>query len=339
MTSSKFALSRPTLVRLAAALAIIAGSWYAYRTLYASKRDAILASMESTRSSIATLERQLKGQFEVADRAKAITSTTLGTRLDEVSARYRDGLSRLAETAGLAGVIVDHGEPQEVKSPLLVAKSVPSSLRSSLRSAGDFAVLRGTVRGTGTVEQALAALASMEAQPWVHRVEAFTITPAAPSKGPDRCEIRIEVATLLAPRLRQGKPLELTLVQASERSMAMVQEIAARKAFAKALAKRETVAPVVTVASPASPGEAPPPAQAFAPYEEWRLTGIFAGRGGPEAFLLNVRSGERRTVQRGGAVLDAVLIDAAGERALFEISGKRFEVFNGQTLSSRKPVG
>jgi hypothetical protein len=52
-----------------------------------------------------------------------------------------------------------------------------------------------------------------------------------------------------------------------------------------------------------------------------------------------VRSGERRTVQRGGTVLDAVLIDAAGERALFEIAGKRFEVFNGQTLSSRKPVG
>ena len=339
MKSPRLAISRPTLVRLAAAIAIVAGSWYAYRSVYASKRDAILASMESTRSSLATLERQLKGQFEVADRAKAITSTTLGTRLDEVSARYRDGLSRLAETAGLAGVIVDHGEPQEVKSPLLVAKSVPSSLRSSLRSSSDFAVLRGTVRGTGTVEQALAALASMEAQPWIHRVEGFTITPAAAGKGPDRCEIRIEAATLLAPRLRQGKPVELTLVQPPERSLVMVQEIAARKAFAKALAKRDAAAPVVTVASPAGPGVAPPPSQAFAPYEDWRLTGIFSGRTGPEAFFVNVRSGERRTVQRGGTVLDAVLIDAAGERALFEIAGKRFEVFNGQTLSSRKPVG
>jgi len=331
-------ISRQSAVRLAAAVAVVVGSWYAYRSVYASKRDALLASMESTRSSIATLERQLKGQFEVADRAKAITATTLGARLDEVSARFRDGLSRLAETAGLVGVIVDHGDPQDIKSPLLVAKSVPSALKSSLRATSDFSVLRGTVRGSGTVEQALAALAAIEAQPWIHRVEGFTITPAAAGKGPSRCEIRIEAATLLAPRLRQGKTVDLTLAPASERAMAMVQEIAGRKVFAKTLAKRETTPPVVTIATPGGPDTPPPPAQAFAPYEEWRLTGIFSGRGGPEAFFLNVRSGERRTVQRGGTVLDAVLIDAAGERAIFEIAGQRFEIVNGQALSARKPV-
>lgn len=332
-------ISRQSAMRLATLVAVVVGSWYAYRTVYASKRDALLASMDSTRSSIATLERQLKGQFEVADRSKAVTSTTLGTRLDEVSARFRDGLSRLAETAGLTGVIVDHGEPQEIKSPLLVAKSVPSALKASLRASSDFGVLRGTVRGTGTVEQALAALAAMEAQPWIHRVEGFTLTPAAVGKGPNRCEIRIEAATLLAPRLRQGKTVELAMAPTPDRATAMVQEIAGRKVFAKALANRETTPPVVTVATPGGPQTPAPAAQPFAPYEEWRLTGIFSGRAGPEAFLVNSRSGERRTVQRGGTVLDAVLIDAAGERALFEIAGRRFEVFNGQPLSARKPVG
>lgn len=336
-SAARLRLSRQGAIRLAGAIAVIVGAWYAYRTVYASKRDALLASMESTRVGIASYERQLKGQFEIVDRAKAFTGTTLGTRLDEVSARFRDGLSRIAETAGLSGVIVDHGEPQDIKSPLLAAKSVPGSLRAALRSSSDFSVLRGTIRGSGTVEQALAVLAAMEAQPWIHRVDGFTITPGG--KGPDRCDIRIEAATVLAPGLRQGTPVELRLASPSERSMAMVQEIAARKSFAKALAKRESAAPVVTLATPGGGPAATPPAQAFAPYEEWRLTGIFSGRAGPEAFLVNVRSGERRTVQRGGTVLDAVLIDAAGERALFEIAGKRFEVFNGQALSARKPVG
>jgi hypothetical protein len=63
------------------------------------------------------------------------------------------------------------------------------------------------------------------------------------------------------------------------------------------------------------------------------------GRFGPEAFSVNSKSGERRTVQKGGTVLDAVFVDAAGEVAYVEIGGKRFEVLNGQALSARKPVG
>jgi hypothetical protein len=332
--------SRQVLVRWSVLLAIAAGSWYAYRTLYASKRDAILSNIASSQSSIESLDRQLAAQFEVSDRSKAATATTLGVKLDDVSARFRDGLSRIAESNGLTGVIVDHGEPQEVKSPLLVAKSVPAALKSTLRNSADFSVLRGTLRASGTVEQALATLASVQSQPWVHRIEGFTIRPGAGGKDAARCEIRIEAATLLAPRLRSDKIAEPVIAQTDEAVKAMIAQIAGRRVLAKTIIKTPDAAPTVTVAAAATPDgqPAPVPPQPFAPYEEWRLTGVFSGRSGPEAFFVNIKSGQRVTVQRGGAVLDAVFIEATGERVILDIGGRRFEVLTGQVLSSRKPV-
>jgi hypothetical protein len=333
-------IAKDVVVRWSVLLAIAAGSWYGYRTLYASKRDVIQSDIRSARSSIESLEGQLSAQFEISDRSKAAAATTLGVKLDEVSARFRDGLSRIAESNGLTGVIVDHGEPQEVKSPLLVAKSVPAVLKSTLRNSPDFSVLRGTLRASGTVEQALATLASVQSQPWVHRIEGFTLRPGAGGKDASRCEIRIEAATLLAPRLRSEKTAEPVIAQTDESVKAMLTQIVNRRVLAKAIVKTPDAAPTVTVAAPTAGDGQPAPVapQPFAPYEEWRLTGIFTGRSGPEAFFVNIKSGQRVTVQRGGAVLDAVFIDALGERAILDIGGKRFEVLNGQVLSSRKPV-
>ena len=335
-------LSKDVIVRWTVLVAIALGSWYAYRTMYSSKRDRALAEIADAQSSIGSLEKQLKSQFEISDRAKAATASTLGVKLDEVSARFRDGLSRIAESNGLTGVIVDHGEPQEIKSPLLVAKSIPAALKSTLRRGADFSVLRGTLRATGTVEQALTTLATVQSQPWVHRIEGFTLSPGAGgAKDPSRCEIRIEAATLLAPQLRMDRPADLVMAPVDDSVKAMIAQIAGRHVLAKALLKTSEAAPVVTVAA-ADPGAGAPAAvtpQPFAPYEEWRLTGIFSGRSGPEAFFLNSKSGQRVTVQRGGVVLDAVFIDAAGERAILDIAGQRFEVQTGQALSTRKPVG
>ncbi len=329
--------AKQIIVRWASLGAVVAAAWVGYRSLYASPRDALLADIEASKANIAGIEQQLKGEFEVVDRIRAASGTTLGVKLDEVSARFRDGLSRIAESNSMTGVIVDHGEPQDIKSPLLAAKSVPSSLRSALRGGGDFSILRGTLRASGTIEQALSTLAAVEAQPWIHRVEGFTLRPSASKDGP-RCEIRIEAATLLTPRFKGGKTAELAIASVDDATKGMVRDIAARQMLAKGLQKRADASPAVTVAAAAPAGEAPPP-QPFAPYEEWRLTGIMVGRFGPEAFSVNSKSGERRTVQKGGTVLDAVFVDAAGEVAYVEIGGKRFEVLNGQALSARKPVG
>jgi hypothetical protein len=55
--------------------------------------------------------------------------------------------------------------------------------------------------------------------------------------------------------------------------------------------------------------------------------------------VVNMKSGESRTLTPGETLLDAKLIEGEGERAVFELGGKRFEVLNGGTLASRRPLG
>src|SRR5690606_7913656 len=75
----------------------------------------------------------------------------------------------------------------------------------------------------------------------------------------------------------------------------------------------------------------PPP-----PYGDWKLTGIVHGRVGLEAFLVNVKTGQRLTLDVGAAVADARFVAGTGERAVFEIGGQKFEIRNGQTLEQRR---
>jgi hypothetical protein len=96
----------------------------------------------------------------------------------------------------------------------------------------------------------------------------------------------------------------------------------------------------VVAAAPAEGEAAPAPAPTpFAPYEDWKLTGLAVGRTGPQALFLNLKTGDRLTVLKGGQVLDAVFVEGEGERVTVEIGGKRFEVSVGSTLAARKPQG
>ncbi|MEZ6317876.1 MAG: hypothetical protein R3B49_03840 [Phycisphaerales bacterium] len=57
-----------------------------------------------------------------------------------------------------------------------------------------------------------------------------------------------------------------------------------------------------------------------------------------EALLVNDATGERKVLERGQSVLDAVFEDGSGERTVFSIGGLRHEVTIGQTLADRRPT-
>jgi hypothetical protein len=95
----------------------------------------------------------------------------------------------------------------------------------------------------------------------------------------------------------------------------------------------------VDIAHAPEGGQPGVPAQVFAPYEDWKLTGVMNGSHGPEAFFTNVKTGAKLTVERGGQVLDAVFVEGTGEQIVVEIGGKRFVLSNGQTLAARRPQG
>lgn len=326
--------SRKRLIPAAALVGVALAGWYGYWAFYAQPRDRLRRELEAERTAAQGLQEILKDQKPLETRIKALAPTFLADKFDVLSARFRDGLARLAAGAGLADVVVEHGQPQDVGSILLNAKGLPTELKRELRKTPDFEVVHGSLQGVGSLAQAYAALAGAQCQPWIHRVEGFSIEPVG--KERERFKIRVNVATLLAPSWawsNKGAP-DLTVTPTTPAIAALAIDLGGRNIFRQPPAA--IASPAVVVASDTAAQSRP---VAFAPYEEWRLTGVVRGKDGPEAFFLNIKTNAKVSLLKGGRLLDATLIDAAGERAVIEVGGTRYEVTSGQTLSSRKPIG
>ncbi|MFA6044388.1 MAG: hypothetical protein WC718_05340 [Phycisphaerales bacterium] len=313
--------------------AMVIGAWYGYTTVYATPRARLQESMNTELAAAQSLQETLKGEKEIKARIKAMGPTFLADKFDVLSARFRDGLTRLASTAGLSEVVVEHGQPQGVSSPLLKAKGMPTTLKRPLTKTPDFEVVHGSLQGSGTLEQAYAALAAAQCQPWIHRVEGFDLEPVG--KERERFKVRINVATVLAPAWAApaAGSAELAVTPTNPETLQLAAALSRRNVFRKPPPEQAAAVQVARSGDPAAP------AVAFVPYEDWRLTGVARGKDGPEAMFLNTRTNAKVSVLKGGHVLDATLIDAADERVLIDINGARFELTSGQTLASRKPSG
>lgn len=324
---------RTRLVFGGAGIAVVAIATWGYRSAYSGPKGALVTQLAAARENAGRLEEELDGQRDLRRRIDVLAATTLGTKFDILEHRLRTGLSRVAEREGLSGVVVTNGQPQEQSNQALIGnKKVQPTLRSQLRRSPDFAVVRGSVKGTGTLEQVLRAMGAVQAQAWVHRVESVSIRPSG--KDRERFEVFMDVATVFAPGLG-GRDAEPVLADAPRELEPAWRAVASKNVFRKPPAFEAGAAPPVRVAAPGGAALGP----VFAPYEDWKLRGIVVGRRGAEAMFENTRTNVRLTVQKGGLVEDAVFVDGAGERAVIEIGGKRFELSNGQTLAARRPLG
>lgn len=324
-----------TLIRLGGVLLVAGVMWGVYVNAYATPRAKLLDEIRASRTAASDLEGKMRDQFKVADRVRAAGERTLGPKFDTMSARFRDGLARIAESQGLESITVDHGEPQPQTNPLINVQSVPRGLKTALRRPADFAAVRGSVRGTGTLEQVLRTIATAQAQGWIHRIEGFSIKPVGRDR--ERCELRLDVATIYAPDFSKGADPEPVFMAMNEGVAQVASALAVRQPFRRR--DPAPVVPVVAVADVTQPKPPEIPAPRPQPYEDWRLTGVLMGREGAEVFFQNLKNGQRLTLSPGGRVLDAVLVSASGETAVVEIKGEQFEVRNGQTLAARTPAG
>jgi hypothetical protein len=329
---------RDAATRIVFALVVAGAAYFGVNSLYIKPRQQRLDRIETLTGQISRHEKLLRGAPEVRARAKSVGELLLGIERDEVNARFRDGLARVAEQCGLSGMTVETGSARDATSPLVDVRDVPMSLRRELRRNADFAVLQGTLKGSGTLDQALRLVAYLESQAWVHRIEEVSLRPMGRDRR--RFEVRVVAATILAPdlaRLAGPRGPEPLIALASAKAEESIREMVRKNVFARPAAPdgKPAQSPVVVI------GEtpAPPPARVFPAYEEWKLTGVAIGRAGTEAFFVNIRTGEKITLQRGGALLDAIFLEGKGETAVIEIGGKRFEISNGQTLAARKPLG
>lgn len=316
------------------ALGVLGVGALGYFRVYQTPRAELVTKLTASREKAAGLEKQLEEKASVSRRLKEFGSQTLGKKEDQVVDRFRNGLSKIAEECGLVAVKTNTGAPKAVPNPLLRNNKVQgTALKRALKKTPDFQVIAGTVEGVGSLEQVLKAIAVVQAQPWVHRMEGFSI--ATSGKERDRFTVRLEVATILASDLAPVKDVDLTQSPPLMGAEAIWRAIAARNPFKE---PPQAVPPpvVVAAATPTPQGPTPPAPPPPPPYADWRLTSIVSTARGTEAWLVNVKTNEREVLTVGGKLIDAVFKEGTGERAVFEISGQKFELFNGQTFTSRR---
>ncbi|MFI4898228.1 MAG: hypothetical protein ACIARR_10420 [Phycisphaerales bacterium JB059] len=298
---------------------------------------AILGPVSEKQEQIArarSVARQLGVQVEAMagarDRLRAIGTTMLAGERDLLEHRLRAGLSELATEAGLAEVVVTSTPPRGVENPAARVRMTGgfAQLRQRLRSRPDFYVVRGRVQGVGTLEAALRALASLEAQAWVHRVEGVTMRPAG--QGRERVEFKADYAVAMAPDLAPREATAETPERdpIGEETGAVIAAMGRRGLFR---APPPAPEPKPVVAKAPAPKPAPPA------YQDWRLAGVMGGSRN-EAVLVHARNGRSRVLGAGDSVLGAVFEGGEGERAVFRIGDARYEVFLGKSLADRREL-
>ncbi|MDX2148451.1 MAG: hypothetical protein SFZ23_13105 [Planctomycetota bacterium] len=314
----------------------------AYVRYYQRPRAELEAQILAAARSVGDLEDQLAGEGALRKSLKEFGNRTLGTAEDLVEHRFRMLLTRIGVENGLEGVVVDQGSPLARKSPAL--NKLPTTISREMRARPDFYSVSGSLRGEGDLQEVLRVIAMVRAQPWVHRVDGFSIKPS-PRKM-NAYALRVEVSTAFMSDA--GPTEEPSLVQASIESEQVWRPLLAKNMFREPPQEAPTTrAPeVVVAAAPAQPPQASAPETVVVlpAYGDWRLAGVAVGSRGPNAMFVNIKTGERQTVLIGGALLDAVLVDAAVEsaegptRAIVRIDGKLFEIRVEETMASRRPL-
>ncbi len=300
-------------------LVLALAAWALAERFYLAPARSLIVEIESAEKMRRDAESLMSGRAAWAARRDALGSTMIAGPSDEFEHTLRAGLAAVADHAGLGSVSSGNGRPVAMASP--AARRAGRRLGPILRSAPDFHVVHAWLAGEGDLESVLTTIATLRAQPWVHRIEGFTIKPA--NRKRTRFELRVDLASLRMDTIPRGIDGLPALAMPNEATLADLAAVLHANPFGAELAVAEE--------------PSPPPSDPLPGYAEWRVTGLIEGVR-VEALMLNQRSGERRVVVPGGRVLNATFETGSGERAIFIIDGETHAVRVGDTLDDRRPA-
>ncbi|MGD9688977.1 MAG: hypothetical protein AB7K52_01515 [Phycisphaerales bacterium] len=330
-------MNRAKLIRVGVGLAgsalVLGGAgWWAAK--FFAQRGLLDSDITWYEDEIQKMERDLAEQGAQRKRLGELAAGALGVTEESVSASLRSALNAIADECGLAGPSVATQEAQALKNPSTqgsaTAIEFARGLPRGLRDRPDFWTMSATLQGTGTLEQAMRALVTVQSQAWASRVDSVSLTPVGTGKNRGaRVNLTLKLTTVFVPDVPL-KPVEALWTRPGPETMGRVQFLVAKNAF------REPMAPAPEpVQASAPPPPEPAPGQ---PYGEWRVTAIVRGRTGPELWLVNERTGERLMLSVGQTVMDAVFVGSHGEGARLRIGNQEYEIALSQTLQDRRVV-
>jgi hypothetical protein len=317
--------------------------YWQYHT-YATERDRLDERTRAYAFDIQTRDRAMEERAKLSREMKAFASTTFGTNDDRVTASFRKALNEIIAHFGLIEASVTSSRPVGVKNPAVEARvseftKLMNKEQRTAASSPDFYMLSGTLTAKGTLEQGLRVLSTLQVQPWIHRIDGFSLKPVG--KEGNRVELTVMLATTYFSdtRLRDGiddpnwRPVREAEFAAW---MPIVVKNMFREPAAPPPAPAVTIAQVNTAPPQSGPTPAPPPPPPA--YDEWRVSGMATGTSGPMLMVVNEKTKEWRTIDAGGTILDATFVASRGEVAEITIGAERFSVKTGQRLSERARI-
>lgn len=319
---------------VASAIALWIG-YVAIDRTYLTPVGALTDSIASLKQDNASLNNALDGWIPTKRRMQEFGQTLLAREFDQSEHRLRTTLQEIGKRTALSDVRVSSSAAKGERTPLAEAAMRGRAYRE-MRKATDFAVVRGSFSGVGSLGEVTLAVAYLESQPWLHRIERVTIEPQGRDKS--RFSLDVGFAVIYAPDLCPADAGMPAIVAPSDGQIAVARAVAARNVFVPP-------APVV-VATPEpvpEPVVVTPPAPVLPPYDRWKVTGLLERRSAGqtldfEVWMLNLDSKEQRILYRGDEVLGFVAEWVSGECGLFTFEGERVVIHQGQTLADHVPA-
>lgn len=312
----------------ACALGVLIAGWWGWST-FSGKRGALDTDIAWYKEQLTRMENDLAQAGKQKKRLAELAGGGLGLTEGDVSASLRGVLNEIVQDCGLSATSVTTRDAEVMKNPATQGTTVATEFNTrGMKERIDFLVMGATVQGTGTLEQALRTLVTIQSQKWAHRVDSVSISPVGAGKERgSRVSISLRLTTVFVPD--GGAQPVAGWERPSAAAMDRVAFVAARNAF------REPTQPAV-----AAVPQAPPvvPKVEGQPYAEWRVTGLVKGISGPELWLMNERTRQTVMLGVGQGVMDAVFVGAKGEQARIKIGEQEYEVALSQTLQDRKVV-
>jgi len=300
--------------------------------LYGTAQRLYFTPMKEKRAEIVDLESKVEERASTnravfRRRLQDIANQTLGSDRQTVDHRFRTRLNRITEQLGLNGAAVSTAGTSAKRSPARTNFS-RRGMQGELRAMIDFIELEGWVNAEGSLEQVLALVDRIEAEPWLKRIDQVKFD--AKDEG-SRCAVSIRLTTLMMPDYAPTQTRESN--QYDRRRLDRFAGLLESNPFA---VERPPQEPEPTrVAEQTNPH---PPEEPTFPYGQWAVTGTAMGPDGVEVWLLHRDNGETRRLLVGQEIGEARLLAAEGENARFELDQRQFLVSIGGTLADAKAV-
>lgn len=304
-----------------------------YNRVYAGPMAEAAADLNKWERASDAYERDLDEAPLVGRRLSQVAGTTLGKTEEEVAHRFRTLLGETARMAGLTAITITEGRTAPELNPAASRFRLQGFTQASRRTS-DFFAMNGEMRGTGDLEAVARVLELCDSQPWIHRVSSFSITPVNDERR--EFEVKVSVATLILPDMGPPADAEFAVTPLEPGAEAAWASIVSKNVFrVPDQPAAPDPPPVAITPTPVDPVPAGPAPQ---PYHEWVLSGVMEGAV-VSVVMVHPGQGLSLSLEVGESVLDARLVRASGETAVFAIGEVEFEVCLQQSLADRRAVG